>query len=138
MINYSPDWSRVIKCSSRYRAVFCPAHPKAWKKGYVLVHRVVAETAIGRLLTDEEVVHHKDGNTLNNSPENLEVMPRGEHSKIHAREETIMTLSCCECGLEFERSLSQRAQNKGYTNWFCSRRCSGIFNRRQQLNQSHA
>ncbi|CAA9503834.1 MAG: PolA [uncultured Rubrobacteraceae bacterium] len=32
-----------------------------------------------------ETVHHKDGNKLNNSPDNLEGMPRGEHSKLHPR-----------------------------------------------------
>ncbi|MCA1688087.1 MAG: HNH endonuclease, partial [Actinobacteria bacterium] len=30
-----------------------------------------------------ETVHHKDGNKLNNLPDNLEGMPRGEHSKLH-------------------------------------------------------
>ncbi len=30
-----------------------------------------------------ETVHHKDGNKLNNSPGNLEGMPRSEHSRLH-------------------------------------------------------
>jgi DNA polymerase I-like protein with 3'-5' exonuclease and polymerase domains len=30
-----------------------------------------------------ETVRHKDGNKLNNLPDNLEGMPRGEHSKLH-------------------------------------------------------
>ncbi len=42
--------------------------------GYYLVHRLVAATQIGRLLTENEQVNHKDANTLNNSFSNLEVV----------------------------------------------------------------
>ena len=47
-------------------------------------HRRVAETAIGRPLRNGEIVHHIDGNKLNNAPENLLVLPsRAEHARIH-------------------------------------------------------
>ena len=60
-------------------------HPKAKKCGnYVREHVLVAETALGRLLRDDEVVHHIDGDKSNNSPENLAVMTRAEHSHYHA------------------------------------------------------
>ena len=48
-------------------------------------HRVVAEEMIGRALRSDEHVHHKDGNKHNNSPENLEVMDRDDHLRLHAR-----------------------------------------------------
>ena len=38
---------------------------------------------LGRKLTEDEVVHHVDCNTLNNKMENLEVMTKSEHSKLH-------------------------------------------------------
>ena len=41
------------------------------------------ERYIGRPLSSYECVHHKDGNKLNNSLSNLEVMSRSEHQKHH-------------------------------------------------------
>lgn len=69
-----------------YRYRYAPDHPLAigTKKLYVAEHRLVMESVIGRLLFNFEVVHHKDENTLNNSPDNLELMSASEHSKHHA------------------------------------------------------
>jgi len=50
------------------------------------VHRHLMETIIGRPLQPNEVVHHKDGNKLNNAPENLMIMTRSEHTKLHMRD----------------------------------------------------
>lgn len=49
-------------------------------------HRVVAEQKIGRPLRSDEHVHHIDGNKHNNHPDNLEVMTRSEHLRLHALE----------------------------------------------------
>src|SRR5215469_11125658 len=38
-------------------------------------HRVVAERMLGRSLLPGEIVHHRDGNKLNNDPLNLEILP---------------------------------------------------------------
>lgn len=46
-------------------------------------HRIVAEQKIGRPLNPGEIVHHIDGNILNNQPENLEVMTQAEHMRRH-------------------------------------------------------
>ena len=46
------------------------------------VHRHVEEMKLGRSLRPGEVVHHKDGNPLNNSPKNLKVYrSQKEHMK---------------------------------------------------------
>lgn len=70
-----------------YRVIYKPDHKYATKwvcgPGYVFEHRYVMECFLGRALRPEEQVHHKDGNKLNNSLENLEVLSREEHARIH-------------------------------------------------------
>lgn len=46
------------------------------------LHRHVMEQKLGRKLLSDEVVHHINGNKLDNRPENLTVMSASEHSKL--------------------------------------------------------
>lgn len=50
---------------------------------YILEHRLVMERHLGRYLSPDEVVHHKDGNPQNNSLDNLELFSsQAEHIRI--------------------------------------------------------
>ena len=46
------------------------------------VHRKVAEIVYGEIPKGHEV-HHKNRNKLDNSPDNLQVLSKEEHRKIH-------------------------------------------------------
>lgn len=50
------------------------------------LHHVIAEQILGRLLRGDEVVHHIDHDRSNNRPENLTVMTRSEHTRLHRKE----------------------------------------------------
>lgn len=54
-----------------YRKILCPDHPNADASGYVFEHRLVCERLLGRYLTEDEIVHHRDSNRMNNDPSNL-------------------------------------------------------------------
>jgi len=43
----------------------------------------IAETYFNKKLSKDEIVHHIDGNQNNNEPENLIIMKRSQHSRIH-------------------------------------------------------
>lgn len=53
---------------------------------WIYLHRCVARLKVGRLLLPNEVAHHKDGNTMNYSWDNIEVITRQEHGSIHGKE----------------------------------------------------
>jgi hypothetical protein len=46
-------------------------------------HRLVAECFLGRLLTDDEVVHHRNGKKTDNRWDNLEILSRSAHGLAH-------------------------------------------------------
>ena len=50
-----------------------------------LVHRRVMEEYLGRPLRPDEIVHHKDGNKLNNDISNLEIINRADHARYHMK-----------------------------------------------------
>ena len=49
-------------------------------------HRRVMEEYLGRELKPDEIVHHIDGNKLNNDISNLQLVTRAEHIDIHRKE----------------------------------------------------
>ena len=54
--------------------------------GNKMLHRLIWEKANGPI-PKNHVIHHRDGNKLNNSIENLECLSQAEHSRLHRLEE---------------------------------------------------
>ena len=66
-------WKGGTRLVKGYVMQWSPDHPRATKQGYVAEHRLVAEKVLGRYLLPDEVVHHRDGDSMNNAPANLQV-----------------------------------------------------------------
>lgn len=118
---------KIVK-KGDYDYALVPNHPKATKNGYVLLHRVVMENAIGRLLTEDEEVHHMDKNKHNNSISNLQLLTKEEHRKLHTSEKkrAYIELICPICGKSFiipENKSFLVKKDKNYT--CCCKHCGG-------------
>lgn len=72
-------WTGGVITHSGYRLIKSTKHPQANASGYMREHRLVMETFLGRYLTANEHVHHKDGDKINNSIDNLQLFTNSEH-----------------------------------------------------------
>lgn len=70
--------------TGKYLAVQKPNHPKARNDGYVYIHQLQAEKKLGRMLKDEECVHHVNENKYDNSIDNLMIFKtNSDHIAFH-------------------------------------------------------
>lgn len=109
-----------------YYEVYVPDHPMSKQRyGWVLEHRYIMSLHLGRVLTREEIVHHKDENKLNNIIENLELTNRSEHARGH--EYVGVQSVCLHCGESFYTKQSEIDRGRAK---YCSTECSGIATRK--------
>lgn len=85
-----------IYCASKHRSEQGEHHVWIGNDGYkhlciggrtLKEHVYIMEQHLGRRLKKNEVVHHKDFSRTNNDFSNLQLMTRGEHSKLHREHE---------------------------------------------------
>ena len=81
------DASRKLDKNLGYIRVYVPMHEEANTWGYVYEHRVISEQILGRKLLKDEIVHHRNGIRWDNRQENLEVMDKHDHAKLHGQRE---------------------------------------------------
>ncbi|MBX4201211.1 HNH endonuclease [Candidatus Parcubacteria bacterium] len=80
----NPAW----KGGKIYRSGYCEIKVfkrSSHKSGYVKEHRLIMEKHLDRHLKPTEIVHHIDGNKLNNSISNLVITNRSDHASHHMK-----------------------------------------------------
>jgi len=124
--------------SKGYVVVRVPFHPLADDRGRVLEHRLVWFNAHGSL-PQAAIVHHKNGDRLDNRLENLELHDRTTHAQHHYPESSLdfagmpaeqVTAMCARCGKTFVR-LAHRVRETLNRGWrvCCSKVCALVLAR---------
>lgn len=114
-----------VDAYGRFRVYF-PSHPTAYKEGYVLRARVAFEAYHNLAIPDGMDIHHIDENRLNDSKENLALVPHGIHSGIsnQGKGHPSMTFICKCCGTKFELEWGRVNSKNGHRRGkYCSQKC---------------
>lgn len=79
--------SKSIRYLNGYRLIYLPEDECSMKSenwnGYIYEHIYFAHKMLKRKLNKDEVVHHLNGNKLDNRYSNLLVLSKAMHSKLH-------------------------------------------------------
>lgn len=77
-------WQESLLSDDGYKLVRVgTGHPLACPNGYAREHILIVASAFGLDAVKGKVVHHKNGDKLDNRIENLQIMTMAEHNKIH-------------------------------------------------------
>lgn len=120
-----------MKCGEYRLVKACKEYPGVtYNNGICAEHTYIFWLAYGIIPGNDELIHHKNGIKTDNRPENLEIMKRSDHSRMHDYERTngkkYVTLKCPICGVIFDKQKNKTFLQKGINakNTFCSTTCA--------------
>jgi hypothetical protein len=103
-----------------YPQVHWPQHPMSWKSGSIRIHRIIASESLGRVLTQNEHVHHDDQDRCNWDASNLVLTTPTGHQHLH---HPGVDTTCCICGKKLHVSAAK------FERWLtvvCSKKCRTV------------
>lgn len=75
-------------------------------------HRHIMQEYLGRKLTFNEIVHHIDGNSRNNSLDNLKLLSRTDHTKEHLYKGDYFTIDGKVISKRLKEKAKENQKNK--------------------------
>ncbi len=73
----------------------------------IRIHRIIAAAKLGRPLTKDEDCHHRNGNKLDFSPDNILVMGHREHGCVSAKQHFVLEQKDIHLKSEWDEFLEQ-------------------------------
>lgn len=127
------EYHRNPSAEQKHRQRYFWGRRKLGDKNKIALHVAIWEHHNGPI-PEGKVVHHKDGNPLNNDIENLECLTVSEHSKSHGtgkhlaghRHNVMYQHTCQQCGQEYETFRKKRTK-------FCCEACEKKHRRDNKL-----
>jgi len=118
-----PEYGEKIAKSNRKRKREIPnIHPSTGRRhrGNKYWSREIMEQSLGRKLLPTEHVHHINGDKADDRIENLIVLTKSNHRRIHNDIVPNIDLICECCGKHFVVKITYNARSK---HRYCSRKC---------------
>lgn len=123
--------------NKNYIAIKAPSdYPgKKYNDLYCYEHQYIAFLKYGRLPTKKELIHHKDGNSKNNIPENLEYISKGNHAHNHGikKGKNLVIVCCPVCKKIFIKQKRKTHLVRKNRTTCCSRSCSAVISNMKEI-----
>jgi hypothetical protein len=97
--------------------------------------RYLMSVHLGRKLTPFETVDHIDGNKLNDSLENLQILSNADNVRKSAKGRMMVTMICPVCSSYFTKERRQTHIIKGGSPSCCSRNCKYEKQKKNKIKQ---
>lgn len=121
---WTPEkWDEGHIDNKGYFRVYRPDYPKTYAMGYAKRYHIVWWLETGETLSEGHVLHHKNGNKLDDKFENLELIKHSLHSQKHNRiriEAARVTCYCKRCNNLFFLARFRVNDGRGK---YCSQKC---------------
>ena len=106
-----------------YILVFAPdKYPGLKYRGkYIYEHHLVWWENTETVVPKNYTIHHKNGNKIDNRFENLEVIHKSRHCRLHRTPKKMILLICKDCGIPFQRENRniEFKIRRGQKNFYC-------------------